>query len=246
MIEKKQLLSIGKAAEMLGVTVMTLRRWDDDGILASVRVGEGATRYYSYSTLEQFLLDRSDLATIAKKWVTDDTPADLSSSMYCQTRDVFVARLGRLQRDLEAKYPDDKIVAFLLPAIVGEIGNNSFDHNIGSWPDIPGILFAHNANKKRIVLADRGQGVFQTLSRVRSLVDDVDALQVAFTDIVSGRHPEARGNGLKFVRANIIANSFKLIFQSGDAKLQLQQNDSDLDIQKVETKIHGCLAIIDY
>jgi len=244
--EESKLLAIGKAAEMLGVTVTTLRRWDDEGILSSTRLGEGDTRYYRQVDLEQFLLDRSDLAAIANKWVTGDVSTDLSPSMYCQTRDVFIARLGRLQRDLEGKYPNDKIMAFLLPAIVGEIGNNSFDHNSGNWPDMPGILFAHNMNKRRVVLADRGQGVFKTLSRVHPLADDIEALQVAFTEFISGRSPEARGNGLKWVREIVTANPFKLMFQSGDAKLQLKQNDSDLNIQKMENKIHGCLAIIDY
>ena len=244
--EKAKLLAIGKAADMLGVTITTLRRWDDEGTLLSIRLSEGDTRFYRQVDLEQFLLDRSDLATIANKWVIDDTPMDLSPAMYCQTRDVFVSRLEHLQKDLEGKYPDNKIVVFLLPAIVGEIGNNSFDHNIGNWPDVPGILFAHNANKRRVVLADRGQGIFKTLNRVYALADDAESLEVAFTKFISGRSPEARGNGLKFVRANIIANPFKLMFQSGNAKLYLKQNENDLNIQKVENKIHGCLVIIDY
>ena len=141
MTEKTKLLAIGKAAEMLGVTAMTLRRWDDEGVLLSVRSGEGATRYYRREDLEQVLLNRSDLATIAKKWVTDEKSTELPSSMYCQTKDIFIARLGRLHRDLADKYPDNKIIVSLLPAIAGEIGNNSFDHNIGNWPDMPGAFF---------------------------------------------------------------------------------------------------------
>jgi len=30
--------------------------------------------------------------------------------------------------------------AYMAGAIAGEIGNNSFDHNIGNWPDMAGIF----------------------------------------------------------------------------------------------------------
>ena len=29
----------------------------------------------------------------------------------------------------------------LIVAVAGEIGNNSFDHNLGKWPDSPGVFF---------------------------------------------------------------------------------------------------------
>jgi len=38
-VTEKKLLRIGEAAEMLGVSKVTLRRWDKKGILKPVRVG---------------------------------------------------------------------------------------------------------------------------------------------------------------------------------------------------------------
>ncbi len=55
-----------------------------------------------------------------------------------------------------------------------------------------------------IIIADRGRGIMETLKKVKpGLANDMDALTVVFTERISGRAPEARGNGLKFVYENI-------------------------------------------
>jgi len=248
-IEENALIPIGRAAEMLGVSVMTLRRWDEDGILRSVRFGERGTRYYRPSDLEQFLKggsDRQDLAAVAKKWVSDVNPIPLEPSMYCQTSDMFLARLQRLKNDLEKKYGKTGGIFSLVPSVVGEIGINSFDHNLGNWPDIPGIFFAYNLNQRRVVLADRGQGILATLSHVRQLSGDKEALRVAFTETISGRSPEARGNGLKLVRNIVTSNPFSLVFQSGNAELKLNQTTKSVDVREVNDIVRGCFTVIDY
>ena len=96
-------------------------------------------------------------------------------------------------------------------------------------------------------MADRGQGILTTLKRIRpELTDASQALKVAFTETVSGRFPEARGNGLKFVRAVIIENPFTLKFQTGDASLFLKEYDKELSISRGEEYIRGCIAIIGF
>lgn len=40
------LVKVGKAAELLGVSVQTLRKWEDSGDLVPDRRGEGGVRYY--------------------------------------------------------------------------------------------------------------------------------------------------------------------------------------------------------
>lgn len=94
-------------------------------------------------------------------------------------------------------------------------------------------------------MADRGQGILTTLKRVRpALTNDDDALMVAFTETLSGRLPEARGNGLKFVRDVIVENQFTLDFETGNAHLFLKENDKGIIITPAEEHARGCFAII--
>jgi len=137
--------------------------------------------------------------------------------------------------------------------VVGEIGNNSFDHNIGNWPDVAGVFFGYNLKERKIILADRGQGILTTLKRVKKqMLTHKGALEVAFTEYVSGRAPESRGNGLKTVRKVIEGKTDKIIknlslsFQSGDAELFLKNDGGALDVKNVENFNKGCFALISY
>lgn len=165
------------------------------------------------------------------------------SEFYCPTRDVFEGRLNRMLADLlERKAVGDNNV-YILSAIAGEIGNNSFDHNLGNWPDVPGIFFAYDfVSGIKIILADRGQGILKTLKRVRpELKNDQEALRVAFTEKISGRAPESRGNGLKFVRESVESREIYLTFTSGNAQADINE---EMEIQELKEGISGCLAII--
>ena len=55
--EKEDLVSIGEAAESLDVSVMTLRRWDENGKLSPVK-SRGGHRYYRKKDIEIFLEQR--------------------------------------------------------------------------------------------------------------------------------------------------------------------------------------------
>lgn len=236
------LLSIGQAAKLLNVSIDTLRRWDTAGRLPSVRSGPLGHRFYHKLDIDQFL---QKIDAVARKWAESITGETPSPAMYCQTRDVFQARLEKLQSEL-SRIAQIEVIS-LITAVAGEIGNNSFDHNLGNWPDIPGIFFSYSLRDRKVVLADRGQGILTTLKRVRpELISSSEAIQVAFTETVSGRYPETRGNGLKFVRSIIIKHPFSLYFQTGDAELYLKQGDNDLAIQQAKVSIHGCFATISF
>ena len=43
----KNLYKIGQAAKIIGVSIDTLRRWDEDGILIPAYKTPGGTRFYS-------------------------------------------------------------------------------------------------------------------------------------------------------------------------------------------------------
>lgn len=235
-------VSIGEAAILMDVSIDTLRRWDESGKFKAIRTA-GGHRVYRKRDIEIFL---SDLFKIASEWVSTPKPSELPNKVYCPTSAVFQARLQKMQ----TIFGSDLTIAnyfSLLIAVAGEIGNNSFDHNIGNWPDIQGILFAFDSNKRQIILADRGLGILQTLKRVKpELFTHTEALQVAFTEVVSGRSPEARGNGLKFVRKVIQDYPMNLLFQTGNASLVLKHSENELKIEDNLAPIKGCLALITY
>ena len=239
---QNKLISIGKAAKLLGVSIDTLRRWDLAGRLQSTRSTPRGHRYYRQSDIEQYVQDAD---VIARNWAQASQAVEPKPDVYCQTRDVFQARLETFQAGLSRISPLTTVS--LVTAVAGEIGNNSFDHNLGNWPDIPGIFFSYSMRSRKVVLADRGQGILTTLKRVRpELISADEALKVAFTETISGRFPETRGNGLKFVRSIIVDNPFSLYFQTGNAYLYLKQHDKNIVIQRGKTLIRGCFAIIGF
>lgn len=241
-MKKTKLVGIGNAAQQLGVSINTLRRWDKAGKLSAIRMSKGGNRYYKQIDLD-FLLDKP--IALAKNWVETKQPAEPQKKYYCSTRDVFQARLETLQSKLKKILSTNQ--AALLTAIVGEIGNNSYDHNLGNWQDVMGVFFAYSLAEKVIVLADRGQGILKTLKRVQpKLTSHKKALVTAFTKSLSSRQPENRGNGLKFVRQVVTSNQFSLKFQTGDAELLLTDKNDKINLNQISKEIHGCLAIINF
>ena len=232
-------LSIGSAASYLGVSIDTLRRWDKNGKLRAEK-SSGGHRYYSKLDLNLY---KQDIFALAVEWILGK-PREPKNEFYCPTSIKFKMQLSKLQSALgkldalQDYYP-------LIVAVAGEIGNNSYDHNLGNWPDISGVFFAFDVNKKQIALADRGLGILRTLKRVKpSIENDEDALYTAFTETISGRAPEARGNGLKFVREVITNNPLKLDFYSGNANVVISENNKKIECSRIDVSYSGCLALL--
>lgn len=240
----ENLLTIREAAEFIGVSVDTLRRWDSNGKLVAIRGGgQGTHRFYRQSDLELFI---KDPLALSKSWAFTNHPFEPESEFYSPNSYIFQGRLTKLETLLQ-KDKNFETSFSLITSVVGEIGNNSFDHNLGNWPDISGIFFAYDLNKRMIVLADRGLGILQTLKRVRpKLRDHRTALEMAFTKVITGRAPEDRGNGLKYVKKVIAASCMKLVFQTGDAQVELGPNSGELHFKKNQNSFHGCLAFIKF
>lgn len=246
---ENKLLSIGKASKILGISIDTLRRWEKANILQSFRPSPASKRYYREGDINSFLREGNacrDIGILGKNWVFQKHATTPQPSFYCETSDIFYARLQRMESDL-SKNTSLREISSLIVAITGEIGSNSYNHNIGSWPDIPGIFFNYNIIRREITLADRGQGIYKTLKRViPGLKNDKEALRTAFTKYISGRAPENRGNGLKFVKDIINSNPITLEFQTGNAKLTLRKNSNDLGIEESDMSFHGCIAILNF
>ncbi len=186
------------------------------------------------------------LAQHVQAWAEAEQEIEPPSDQYCPTRDIFDARTDSLRITLIHRgYEDQR--ADLLHSLISEIGGNSFDHNIGQWKDVPGICFSRDVGvaDALIILADRGQGIRTTLQRVLpTLTSDAQALHTAFTERVSGRAPERRGNGLKFVRKAILSDGIDLFFQSGSAQYSITRGQEVWgDAERV---LPGCFAILHF
>jgi hypothetical protein len=186
-------------------------------------------RYYPYASMD----DKSTILTNVMNWAISGDQRWASPDHLSSTRDVFQARTDHLVHELQGHLKNTNLVS-LIVAIVGEVGNNSFDHNLGHWRDVPGVYFQTSITTREIVLADRGQGVFETIRRVKLAVKtDADALRVAFTEIVSGRAPEKRGNGLKFVKKVVEEQNFYLTYYTGNVVAEISASGFTIEPSKV-------------
>jgi hypothetical protein len=156
---------------------------------------------------------------------------------FSATRDVFTARLESFIVDTNK---------YLEAAIIGEIGNNTFDHNF-IFENIyqKGVYCNYNFRERYVVLADYGRGIKESLAQVVvNIRNDLEALEIAFTKRISGRSPEQRGNGLKFVLETIQNNNWDLYFQSGIGCCFINKNG--IKYSKSNTVVSGCLAVINF
>ena len=238
----KDFYTTAELAEILGISRITVFKRIKNGDIKAQKMGRNFVIFKKdIGDVNVFL---SSLLKIAKDWAIFGK--EFSDQFYCQNSGIFQTQLVKMEK-LMLLDKDAKPLFSLLTSIAGEIGSNSYDHNLGQWPDLPGIFFGYDLRKKQIVLADRGIGILETLKRViPDLRDHEDALRVAFTEIISGRKPEARGNGLKYVRSVISKNPINLTFQTGNAKLTLIGGSADLNMETTKENIRGCLAFITY
>lgn len=188
----------------------------------------------------------NNLEKLAYEWATiESEKADTKSEFYCQTRDVFESRNDKTPERLIVQGIDEGL-AYMIFSMLGELGNNSFDHNLANWPDIPGIFFSvvYDGKKGKAIIADRGLGVLKTLRKAKpELKDDQEALEIAFTKKISSRILENRGNGLKFVKNNIMKNNLVLEFYSGDAEARINHA---MEIKKSKNYINGCIVVLNF
>lgn len=94
--------------------------------------------------------NQKSLEKLVYKWIEQKPEeVDVKSDYYCKTRDIFQARLEKMLEDLLKSKVISEDDAYIVSAISGEIGNNSFDHNLESWPDIKRARHFENYEKSK-------------------------------------------------------------------------------------------------
>ncbi|MFH1308248.1 MAG: PEP-utilizing enzyme [archaeon] len=84
MVKNTDLIDISSAAKLLGVSKITLRNWDNSGILKAIRIGNRGDRRYKKQDLDKFLNKKQEIEEINKdqfmnyikteKFWTDEAP----------------------------------------------------------------------------------------------------------------------------------------------------------------------------
>jgi hypothetical protein len=104
------------------------------------------------------------------------------------------------------------------------------------------------SDRLRFAVVDRGQGIVNSLRAVRpEILVPSEYLVMAFEQVVSGRSPEQRGNGLKYVRKNFLKeNGIEMICRSSSFTYSLgDQKLLATEIQKL-LEFEGTLIAIDW
>jgi hypothetical protein len=172
---------------------------------------------------------------------------DIQEILHCNFRDEFNAQLESRIRRMFKSFGMNDADEQRATALVGELGNNVFDHNEGVWPtDIRGaIIIAQNypvARQVQVVVADPGIGF---LGSFRTIIDpappttDIEAIKLGLRGI-SSRVGEKRGIGLKLIQDWTI-NKFNgiLRIQSGKGLVIITRNEQE---EKTVNDVLGTLA----
>ena len=168
----------------------------------------------------------------------------LFSEEHCPTRDIFQGRLEKMNILLKSKSELSEVTPFIV-VIVGEIGNNAFDHNLGNWRDEMGVYYYYDSAERYVVIADRGLGLQTTLKRVRPEIhDDCTALTIAFKEVITSRAPEKRGNGLKLVEKMVLAQNMKLDVYSGSGHYAIAHGETKCLSEKITH--NGVIAVLEF
>lgn len=173
-----------------------------------------------------------------------DNP-NVQEILHCSFRDGFNAqlesRIRRMFRNFGMQGDDERRAT----ALVGELGNNVFDHNEGIWPsDVGGaIIIAQNYPKKKkieVLVADPGVGFLNSLKGVepKPPTTDIEAIVMGLKGI-TGRVGEKRGNGLILVQKWTRDQSGSLRIHSGSGLVMVDRKGQK---RHQVNKIPGTLA----
>jgi hypothetical protein len=178
---------------------------------------------------------------------TERENLNIHEIMHCSFRDELAGRLSSKIRLMFRDFGMNKEEEQRVTALVGELGNNVFDHNEGEWPTSfrGAIIIAQRypqLRKIEVVVADAGVGFLGSLKTYDPAPkDDVEAIKLGLLGI-TGRAGERRGNGLKTIQDWTINNFNGIVrIHSGNGLVVIDKGGQKIE---VVNKILGTLAEI--
>ena len=121
--------------------------------------------------------------------------------MHCFYRDEFNARLGRFI-EMFKNFGLTESDAQRATALVGELGNNVFDHNLGNWPtNVSGCIIAAqhypDIHTIEIVVGDPGVGFYGSLKTAfPNISNDIEAIKLG----LAGNTGSSRRNKREWIK----------------------------------------------
>ena len=126
LVNESEWLSLGKAADLLGVHTMTLRRWSDSGQFPSYRTA-GGHRRFALSDIQSFLENRKNIAPEieADSWA-DTALIQTRSQVALQEEQRWLQAIDT--HDLRSQYRQmgHELMGLLLQYIAAEETNGTF------------------------------------------------------------------------------------------------------------------------
>ena len=170
--------------------------------------------------------------------------ANIHEVMHCIYRDEFNARLDRFITMFKT-FGLSESDAQRATAVVGELGNNVFDHNLGNWPTtISGCIIAAQhypkTNTIEIAVGDPGIGFYGSLKTAfPNINSDIEAIKLGLAGN-TGRVGEIRGNGLKLIQQWTLQNfSGTVMIHSGSGLVIVDKTGMK---ERTVNKILGTVA----
>lgn len=229
------------------VCLKAVENLDNNNKSLVLPINQGALDYLKRIEFEKFVneLSYSQFLSPLDTINIIDINQNIPEIMHCSFRDEFSAKLESKIRMTFRNFGLKDSQEQKLTALVGELGNNVFDHNAGSWPtNIVGAIIAiqnYPKDKKiEIVVADPGVGFLKSLKLAKpDLNSELEAIKLGLTG-VTGRVGEKRGNGLITIQDWTI-NQFSGIvhIHSGNGLVTIDKNGEK---EKEVDRILGTLA----
>ena len=159
--------------------------------------------------------------------------------MHCYYRDEFNARLGRFITMFQT-FGLNESDAQRATALVGELGNNVFDHNLGNWPtNVSGCIIAAqhypSTHTIEIAVGDPGVGFYGSLKAAfPDVSSDIKAIKLGLAGN-TGRIGEIRGNGLKLIQQWTLQNfAGTVMIHSGNGLVIVDKSGmKDTEVNKI-------------